>query len=440
MAATYPGPYGYMPPAAMSPSYQGPYGPTRYGQPVVQSSTSNYAPPRPAVAAPYNPDNRQTSPEPAVTTEVIAPPSGLNPPVVEGGADLEPVPVQSNTKNPPAVLNVQPPAQSAPAPAPETHPPAADAHAPVIVDDAFCPGGKCNKCSWFLFGDFLYLTVRGADVPYAQAFDGVTPLAVPRGPVAVADPDYHPAFRVGGGVAVGEGRWIQTAFTYFQSDTRDQITALPGTAIRSYVVFPATLNAAATSLEANARYDIDLYMVDADYKACLYNSPRCSVNYLIGARYAHLEESFRSTFDILGPTDVNSHITFDGAGPRAGLEGEFRGRGGLFGYGKGVINLLAGHFSADYVQANVFTGLQAQTEVGDDRLVPVLELEVGAGWMSPSGRVRLSGGYYVGSWFNTLTTNSLVRSVQASNFTTNGDNFRDTISFDGFVGRVEFRY
>jgi hypothetical protein len=101
---------------------------------------------------------------------------------------------------------------------------------------------------------------------------------------------------------------------------------------------------------------------------------------------------------------------------------------------------LAGHFSGSYSQHNIFAGNQASTQISEDRLVPQLEFELGVGWVSPKGRVRVSAGYYVGTWFNTITIPGLIQGVQNNNFTTNSNNFRDTLTFDGLVGHVEFRY
>ena len=58
---------------------------------------------------------------------------------------------------------------------------------------------------------------------------------------------------------------------------------------------------------------------------------------------------------------------------------------------------------------------------------------MGAGWEGCKGHVRVSGGYYVGNWFNTLSTNSLVRGIQNNDFTTNGNNLRSNITFDGLT-------
>src|SRR5262249_31902584 len=145
-------------------------------------------------------------------------------------------------------------------------------------------------------------------------------------------------------------------------------------------------------------------------------------------------------YQILGTTTVTSHINFDGVGPRTGLEGEYHFRRGLFSYGKGIVDVLAGHFGATYDQHNTFAGQQAHTEVAEDRIVPQLELELGGGWQSPKGHFRISAGYYVSSWFNTLTTPNFIAGAIGNNFTTNQNNSRDVLTFDGFVGRVEVRY
>jgi hypothetical protein len=415
--------------------------------PPVYYTYSSPAPPAPVSSAQPVPSHGPTG-LPAVS---IPPLSQPMPSDSDASAETRPESViHHKGKNAPEVIHIQPPSSSEPV-APTLPQPCTNCKSGKVIEtaptscaaDGTCPVEARKKCRFMLFGDALYMTVRGADVPYAQSFDGVGPLAVPRGPVAVADPDYQPAFRVGGGVGVGESSWVVATFSFFESDTRDVFFPLTGpvpTATTALTVFPATVNAAFTPLSATARYDVDLITGDIDYKALLCSSECATVTYLLGGRYGQLDQAFNATYPILGTTTVDSDISFDGFGPRAGIEGEYRAKCGLFGYGKGVFNLLLGHFDATYVQRNVFTGLQAQTEVGDDRLVPVLEFEAGLGWVSRKGHLRVSGGYYVAAWFNTLTTNSLVQGIRATNFTTNGDNFRDTLTFDGLVGRIEVRY
>jgi hypothetical protein len=356
--------------------------------------------------------------------------------------------VEPNVTDAPAKVATPEPIQ-APKDAPGTATPPPPIPA-LPSDYKGCQGGSpvigcpiqqpCYYPHFSIFGEFLYWNVRDADVPFAQSFDGVGPLSVPRGQVAMAQPDYAPGFRVGGAYAICENRWLVATFTWFHTATDSDTAAVPGTALRALLVFPNTLNSAADSLTASARYEFSLQMADVDYKCPLWSCDSCRVNWLVGARYAHLDQDLQATYSILGTTTVDSHITFDGGGVRGGFDGEYKVKCGAFGYAKGVVNLLAGHFAGNYEQRNIFTGLQAQTGVSEDRLVPILEFEAGVGWESPQGHVRLSGGYSVSSWFNTLTTPSLVQGVQNVNYTTNGNNFRDNLTFEGFVGRIEIRY
>lgn len=309
---------------------------------------------------------------------------------------------------------------------------------------ACCPdGGCCSDCPrsrFYVFGEYLYLTARNADVAFGQVRDGVTVLAVPRGPVGVADPAYHSGARVGAGAALSCDSFIQGSFTWYESRSSDSLIAPPGRLVHSLTTFPATFNVAADSLTATSNYDIDFRFVDLDFKHNLCCCGGGSLRYLLGARYAHLDQDFLGTYTILGTTTVTTNIRFDGGGPRAGLEGDYAIGKGVFTYGSGIASLLAGHFNANYVQRNVFVGTQVNTEYGDDRIVPVLELEAGLGWRSPNDRIIVRAGYYVAGWGNTLTTPAWIQGVRNTNFTTNSDNLRDTLTFDGFVARVELRY
>lgn len=141
-----------------------------------------------------------------------------------------------------------------------------------------------------------------------------------------------------------------------------------------------------------------------------------------------------------GSTAVDTHVNFDGVGPRIGLDGYLCCKHGLYLYGRGSANFIAGHFGADYSQFNTFAGDQGEVDYKNDRIVPILELELGVGWTSHSGRVRVMGGYYLAGWFDTVTTGDFIYSVRGNDFTTNGNNLRDTVTFDGLMARVEFRF
>lgn len=298
-----------------------------------------------------------------------------------------------------------------------------------------------KKCQVMIFGEYLHWNVHGVDVPFAQAFDGIDPIfSVPRGPVGVVSTEFQAGVRVGGGVTLNETSSVVGTFTYFRTNSSSGIAAPDGQVLHNFLAFPNTANSAVDSLTSTAEYAIQLRMADIDYKCAFVNNDCLSLTFVAGARYANLTQDVLGTFQVTGTTTVDSHITFDGFGPRIGLEGKYRLKCGVYGYANGMADFLFGQFRGNYVERNVFTGLVGQTSVNANRPVPVLEFELGAGWQSPKGHVQISGGYYVGSWFNTMTTTSLAGAIGNVNFTTNGNNFRDTLVFDGLVLRFEFRY
>ncbi|MGF1580059.1 MAG: Lpg1974 family pore-forming outer membrane protein [Gemmataceae bacterium] len=306
---------------------------------------------------------------------------------------------------------------------------------------------KCRKKLWRKFslhGSFLYLTARDADIPLGQPYNGNTPAATGVGTVAVADPDYSPAFRAGGAYHINECASIEGTFWWYQSNTSGSFEAPGGTSFRNFLVLPQIPLIGTDALNITSRYDIDFLMADAHFRGSLYKGCRGYLDYLVGGRYAHLDQDLEVVYSNLGTRTIRSEINFDGGGPRVGIDGGYHTKCGIFAYGRGMFSLLGGHFGAKWEQRDVNAGLEGLTEIGDDRIVPITELEVGVGWVSPKGRIRVSGGYYIAAWFNTMTQSTLANSIQGNgqnpNFTHNGDNFSDTLVFDGVVGNIEIRY
>jgi hypothetical protein len=168
---------------------------------------------------------------------------------------------------------------------------------------------------------------------------------------------------------------------------------------------------------------------------------RHALNYVVGARYGKLQQNFRQIGNFSPPTGTirtSTDIEFEGVGLRAGLEGEHRiGYSGFAGYGKLAMNVLFGEFHSNYLQFNQTTDeTQANSNWDDRRAVPLLEYEVGVSWTSRRGHWRTTAGYYTAFWFNTITTGEFVQAVQNADFVDVGE----TIAFNGFVSRVEFRF
>lgn len=286
--------------------------------------------------------------------------------------------------------------------------------------------------------DFLFLTARDVDIPYATHVDGPVPDAAAVAPAVVVDPDHEPGFRASGTLALCDRASI-TATVWLFSSTVDDAFMLPANTgwIRSEVTHPTTDPIATDSLFARASDDIDFQMGDLTYKSLLGGDCSSSLNLLLGVRYGHLDQQFRGEYAISGFTTVDTEIDYHGIGPRLGIAGERQLNNGILVYGNVFVSCLFGRIDAEYAQQNVTAGLQAATSLdGDFRAVPQLEAELGLGWQSSNGRLRFRTGYYVGTWFNVARTQTWIETVRAQ---TSLD-ISETLLFDGLAARAEYRF
>jgi hypothetical protein len=323
--------------------------------------------------------------------------------------------------------------------------------------DGSCDGGECATCAgpcvcgrpWWahrthIFGEYLYLHPTGVDMAHAIQQNGTGGSGTtPEGRVGVVDQNYNSAYRVGFGVALGPCASIVTSYANYHSHATDSLSApdVLGGTVGSLVLHPESLNAGSTSFLVDAFNDIDFQTVDVDYRRLLGGGYRYFVNYAVGVRYAKLVQEFGQIGEFAPPTgtiETTTDISFEGAGLRAGLDGEQRLGGTRLGvYGKGFINVLFGRFNSNYLQFDLTTdSIQSLSSWKDERVVPVLEYEVGLSWTSRGGHIRATAGYYTAFWFNAVTTPEYVQAVQYADFV----NVGDTIAFDGLVSRLEFRY
>jgi len=320
----------------------------------------------------------------------------------------------------------------------------------VITASAACASGcsdstACCEPFWKhrhrVFGDYLFLSTTDADVNYALPVDDLGTTGTLTGSAAIVSPDYDSGFRVGGGWAIDDCSSVVVTFWNHQSEESDAQAIDPtstGTTqfLSPVLIDPATINVTGESSRAEAMYDIDFRMVDLAYERLLSGGRSHAVNAVVGARYGQLDQELIANYSILGGTDVESNIDFDGVGPRLGLDGEFLMGGGFFTYGQGFANFLVGDFRADYQQQNTFAGVQSRTSFEDDRIVSLLELEMGLGWQTQGGRLRLSSGFYLSSWFNAMTMPETIGAVQSRQFR----DVSESLTFNGLTSRLELRF
>lgn len=311
-----------------------------------------------------------------------------------------------------------------------------------VPDNRNCGYDDCQDPEFWqhrtrYFGEFLYLTARDSRLPYATHVDGPVPGAAPLAATSVVEPNYESGFRVGGALALDPWSSIKATYWFFESEISDSLV-LPGNIgwARSEVTHPSTSAVANDSLFARAKDEISFKMGDVAYQRVLWGDCLTSVDWLLGIRYAHLEQSFHGDFAISGTTTVDTRIEFKGLGPRIGIELERRLNLGFLVYGNAIGNVLFGELAASYTQRNATAGIQATSGFDDDRVVPQLDLELGMGWQNLCGNLRLNAGYYFGTWFNVATTPEWIDAVQAGN----ASDVDESLIFHGFTFRAEYRF
>lgn len=311
--------------------------------------------------------------------------------------------------------------------------------------DGAC-GGMCDECLTCLkpprrravfYGQWLYLQATDTDLPYAYSRDG----NVPMGPVGVVDPDYEPGFKVGFAIGLDERSSLGASYTFYESTAIDSIQIDAPDNIGSLVLHPNTASAASQYLFSDATYDIDFQFVDLEFRSALARDP-CHwlrrFDIVGGLRYVHLEQESYTGHSLTGftPTTLVTDIDFEGLGARVGLTGEKVFAGGLMVYCQGFASFVAGQFNADYLQRNEFNQPEAISSFHDDRVVSILEYELGFGWTSRNDGIRLTAGYYFAAWLNTLTTPDWIGAVQQDDFT----DMDELLSFSGLTTRLEVRW
>ncbi|MGD9648357.1 MAG: Lpg1974 family pore-forming outer membrane protein [Pirellulales bacterium] len=305
--------------------------------------------------------------------------------------------------------------------------------------------GKCCRTPWRwcgIYGDFLFLQARNASVPFAVPQNGIGFAgAAPNGPAGSVVPVYRPGFRVGGAVLIGPASRLTGSYTWYESHTSANLSVPPGGVVNPLTMFPGTFNAGFTAETSTASHDLDFQLADANYEALFVNCDRRWIGLMGGAVYGQLQQDFSAYYPFSppdGPTTVESHVDFHGAGIQVGIEGEQRiwRKLGFCVYGRGMSRFLCGQFRSSYLQTNEFNGVEATTSIKDARIVPLLDLEIGVSWISPKAGVRLYGGYMINSWFNSVSTPGWIGSVQNSSLLP-GSN---SITFDGLVARAQIAF
>lgn len=301
-----------------------------------------------------------------------------------------------------------------------------------------------------VFGEFLYLRPRDTEVAVAvpgQApvvMGGVPTVAVPQGETLMLNLDHSPGLRVGAALPVQDCVTVQLAWAKLETDTHESRQLTADELNQNRVLFPLLIHPLTalpnnvTNVAASGQLDVDFELVDLDARLILLEGHGFNLTGYAGARWAELDQLLTANYSINGGTIVNVGANYEGIGPRVGLEGYGPiGRWGFGYYARSDVSFLYGSSRGDFrqYQQNNPANPQIFNEWKADRLSPVYELEVGFQWMGPRKHLRLSAGYMMSVWFNTITTEEIVQGLQDNQF----DDLSDTMTFDGLTARVEFR-
>jgi hypothetical protein len=322
---------------------------------------------------------------------------------------------------------------------------------PAQVPDSSLACGTCDACDccpdplWMhrtgAFFDLLIIRPGNIDYVYAVEQTGTLPTDSPTGPTGRVGFDTAPGYRLGTTFALSDCTSIQASYTWFNTGTNDQIAASAGNFLIFQPSVPNIPNVGAANAQAAARYDIQFQQLDIDYRGLLYGTCDSAVNYFAGLRYANLEQRFGAQENVgvpVGLRTVNTDIDFDGFGIGFGLDAMKRSAySGLLIYGKASSSFVAGEFKGDLRQTSQFgPNSIVGNSIVDYRVMTILQTELGIGWQSGCGRFRVQTGYQFAGWFNALTTGTYISGVQNRTF----DNLWETVTFDGFTGRLEWRF
>lgn len=308
----------------------------------------------------------------------------------------------------------------------------------VDVPDC-CPQFWTHRSA--VLAELLLLRARDVEVAYTMPIDGPIAPGAPGiqvGPTGVADLEYDVGFRVGFNLALDECSSVALVYSQFDSAASDAVATAAPDVVRALVMHPNSANAAVDSLMARATNSVDFQLADVDFRHVWSASDCHVVNWIIGARYAHLDQDFSSEFENLGVSTVDTDIKFDGGGLRLGLEAERRACGGLSLYAKGYSSFVAGDFDASYRQYDVVADSTVFNSWNAGRVVTMLDLEAGLSWTSANGRVRATAGYTISGWYNTAKTNDWINAVRNGNYLDMTDS--EVLTFDGFTTRLEYRW
>lgn len=239
-------------------------------------------------------------------------------------------------------------------------------------------------------------------------------------------------------------------FTYWRLQSDDQVNRAAGADAGgndvSYDIWDVAAAVPGDQLVASSRVTGDVY--DIQYKRSVRRMDACdmadvcclpwSLQWSAGVRIADWAHDTSVVSTSASATQVDTSMEFDGAGPMVGLDGRralrLLPRASV--YTSFQTALLLGQYDHRLVRTAI-VGPNTSREIftrGDDRMVPVTELEAGVAWQF-GHCLNISGGWFQQVWWDLGMEGDVVR----------GDigfhrDDANIMAWDGFTLRAEFSY
>jgi hypothetical protein len=241
-------------------------------------------------------------------------------------------------------------------------------------------------------------------------------------------------FRAGFARALSPSSDMAVSFMMFEAQEEERAAPTTGTDVILPLLFhPTLVNCPlSTSTRARASAGIDFDRINIDYRSrCCWKG--AELDWLIGFGYGKLEQDLDAIFD---EGSVAVDVDLHGYGLRLGGGASYGLCGCVRGYAHSDLTLLASNVDARFRNRDIFDGQEVDFNQDLDRIVPILDIEVGLA-VDLTCHTTVKVGYLYSIWWNVVTAPDFAQDVQAGDISGNDG---DPLTFDGVFARVEISF
>ena len=309
------------------------------------------------------------------------------------------------------------------------------------------PAAHCEACEhlhhhledthgqWFATGEYLLWRPRMDGLGYAIV-DPVNDYT-PTGRVRNLNHDVASGLRVGLGYRLpGHGWDVGVLYTYLSSSNDEAAVAPPGGVIYPTYTRPGVVDTVGRAV-GFASFDYNVFDVDIGRTWAV--DDHLTVRTFGGVRIAAIDMDYGANYDGIQAlsSKVTNRLAFDGAGPTAGVSGQWNIARGFGLIGSTRAGLLYGDSTSRVVETNGPAPTQGVlTDVSDEfsGVAPFMSIALGGKYQWKN--ISFAAGYEVTHYFNLASQPVLVDDFAEGKYLRK----RNDLSFDGVFFRLGVTY